>query len=293
MSSEQTRAVVDLARALARSIERRDRHLPLIEACQRCIRASDPDDFSRAAIAVAAGHLGDEAARQYLPGKLGDLLASCSGIAEANRATLGRLHAALADRVVEGAEAPILLGDAATLLGLYGTLGAFRIALLEAAVTRQVGIELVGELGLLLRSVPGEGAIAFLPTLSTVLPKLLKTTRVDEVDWRVPTGELLAMLLAARMGDNEAAPVPLLWFHLAVQLLALRDFDPGPAVEAAEELGVGPAVRRGLALMTRVLPELTVQVPMAQLDLARWELLLSTPVVSRKVVRDSLRLIPK
>lgn len=293
MPADQSRAVVELARALARTIERHDSHLALIEGCQRCVRAEAPDDFVRVAVAVVASHLGAVEVRQYLPGKLGELLETCTAVVDGNIAAVEKLRGALHNRVGEGAEAPVLLGDGAALLGLYGTLSAFRATVLEAAATKRVGLEILGQLAPVLRSAPDEVATAFVPGLVTALPGALRPIRAGEMVWQVPTGELLALLLAARLGDPEAAPLPLQWFHLAVQLLTLRDLDPGRLVMAAEALGVGGATCRGLATMTRIIPELTVQVPLAQLDLSRWETLLAMPVPSRKVVRESLKIVPK
>ena len=293
MSAEQNRAVVDLARALARTIERHDSHLPLVEACQRCLKAGAPDSFTSVAITVVASHLGAAEVRLFLPGRLGELLAAGPSVVDANTAAFERLREALPDRIGEGDEAPVLLGDGATLLGLYGSLAAFPASLLQAAATKRIGLELLGHLPTVLRAAPGEVATALLPGLATVMPDHLRPIRVADVEWRVPGGELLALLLAARLGDGAAAEVPLLWFHLAVQLLALRDLDPGRMLRAAEVLGVCEVACRGLATMIRIVPELTVQVPLADLDLTRWEMLLAMPVPSRKVVRDSLRIVPK
>jgi hypothetical protein len=184
---------------------------------------------------------------------------------------------------------PVMLGDAAVLHGLYGCWDAFRASLWVIALDADdtAGAAVTGAFS---GAPPDDFRFGGLGPLAGYLDRWTADVEIGGTRWLMPTGELLVMLLAARVGDPEALPMPPAWFHLAVALLAWHGrVSARLALGLAGELGVQPHVARGLAIVGEMLPEVRRVLPKGRLEIPMWERLLAVPVAARRVVRETIR----
>jgi hypothetical protein len=169
-------------------------------------------------------------------------------------------------------EQVLLLGDSAVLLGLYGTRRAFRVKTSVIGVPDHVG---VGEQSIIERALtapPFDVRFGRLGRLESRFDDLSREVMLDGVLWRVPTTELLLVLLAARVGEPEASPESPAWAHLVAALKGGKEeIEIEHVFDLADELDLGGRVHRGLAIVRVLFPELGRMIPSGRLDIPGWE----------------------
>ena len=293
MNSEQTQSVVHLARLLGGAIRRGEAVADrLLEACLRCRDASAPDHFT--SVGLDMWHM--LAAPESVV--IGELRLDLRSLLE-RRVAIGRTNVKALTEVArslgssgngEGRRRPVLLGDAAVLLSLYASLASFEASLwvvalqgLGQTLMRSGTVEVVA-------AVPFDLRVSAAGRLAEPLKYYSRIEEAGGIEWLVPTEELMAVLLAARVGDPEAVPAPPMWFHLAVAILGWKehlDFDE--ILELADDLELGGRVHRGLAITSSVFPEIAGLVPSHKLQIPLWERILVLPLAARRVVRESMK----
>jgi hypothetical protein len=285
MESAQLRTSLDYARGIAAALRGDEEAVAgLLEGAQACRDARVPDEFSGVGLVVWR-KLVTGPAPTVRP-DLQYILDRHVAIERANREALEAIGQLVDANGTHEGPPPALIGDDSVLLGLYGTLAAFRAAewvvLVRPAANgdRQAGAAL--ELPFTLRVGPSQRLEVPLRRWSTGVSAVGRT-------WRVPTGELFAVLLAARVGDPAALPSPPHWFHLAVTLMAWRDsLNVQTVLTLADRLDVGARVQRGLAMVASLFPEVKAGLDVASFEIPLWERLLAVPVAARRVVRESM-----
>jgi hypothetical protein len=166
----------------------------------------------------------------------------------------------------------LLLGDSAVLLGLFGTVRAFRIRNWAIGLPEHVG---VGEQSItekMLTAQPLDVSFGTLGRLEERLDDLSRTLMIGDASWRVPSPEMLVIALAARVGEPEANPESPAWAHLAAMLKGGKEkIDVDEILKLADDLGLAPRVHRGLAIVRLIFPELGRMVPSERLSIPAWE----------------------
>jgi len=169
-------------------------------------------------------------------------------------------------------EQVLLLGDSAVLLGVYGTVRAFLVRSCAIGIPDHAG---VGEQSIterMLAAQPVEISFGGLGRLEERLEELSRVLLLDGTRWRVPSPELMVVMLAARVGEPEANPESPAWAHLAALLKGGKERIETPDVlELADHLELGPRVHRGLAVVRVLFPELGRVIPMESLKIPAWE----------------------
>lgn len=213
-------------------------------------------------------------------------IAERSGVANANGEQLEELGRRLDGDGQPTAEA-VLLGDAALMALLYGDAAAFPLRLTIAGVA--VTGDAHTQIELHLRMAGGKPVTAPLGPLGDVARRDGRAWAHGGRTWRLPSRELLLALLIARVGDPLAHPDPPLWHHLAIALGVWREtLDHQRLFDCAARLGLSPPLRRGMALLARLLPELAPP-PATRLPQLSWpERTLAVPLSARKLVAVSL-----
>jgi hypothetical protein len=286
MESAQLRTSLDYARGIAAALRGDDEAVAgLLEGAQACRDARVPDEFSGVGLVVWRRFVAG-AAPAVRP-DLQYILDRHVAIERANREALEAIGQLVDANGTHEGPPPALIGDDSVLLGLYGTLAAFRavewVVLVRPTANgadRRNGAAL--ELPFTLRVGPSQRLEVPLRRWSTGVSAAGRT-------WRVPTGELFAVLLAARVGDPAALPSPPHWFHLAVMLMAWRgSLKVQTVLTLADRLDLGARVQRGLAMVASLFPELKAGLDVASFEIPLWERLLAVPVAARRVVRESM-----
>ena len=183
---------------------------------------------------------------------------------------------------------PVLVGDLATMIEVFGSVAAFPARVItvgvpgegsgESSVTRRLA-----------SPVPSDLSVAPLGRLQRVVGSYSRLAQLEGWTFRVPTGAALVALLAARLGDPMANPVSATWLQLGVTLKAGRDrLDLHKVLELAVELGVREEVHRGLAIVASIFPELRSRIPSSKLVLSAMERRVAVPVAAHKLVAYSL-----
>jgi hypothetical protein len=244
----------------------------LLEACYSATGAGVPEDFLTASLCVlesAAEHIG--ASASSVRADFSALFDRQSEIARDNLSKLQSVENRLAE-VKLRPEDVLLLGDPAVLLGLYRSLGAF------AAQTWAVGIpglststeESVTEQAI--RGMPFEVRFGWMGALEGRVEANSRLATVGEARWRVPTRDLLIVVLAARVGEPEASPASGTWAQLSAALKGMQDdLRVDEMLTMADELALTERAHRGLAIVTSVFPELRKIIPVRRLKVPAWE----------------------
>jgi hypothetical protein len=286
MESAQLRTTLDYARGIAAALRGDEAAVAgLLTGAQECRDARVPDEFSGVGLVVWQ-KLRSGAVPAIRP-DLQYILDRHVGVERANREALEAIGQVVDANGGHEGTPPALIGDDSVLLGLYGTLAAFRavewVVLVRPAANgthRQVSAAL--ELPFTLRLGPSQRLEVPLRRWSTNMTAAGRT-------WRVPIGELFAVLLAARVGDPAALPSPPHWFHLAVALMAWRDsLNVHTVLTLADRLDIGARAQRGLAMVGSLFPELKPSLDLSSFEIPLWERLLAVPVAARRVVRESM-----
>jgi hypothetical protein len=169
-------------------------------------------------------------------------------------------------------EQVLLLGDSAVLLGLYGTVRAFRVRNCAIGLPGHAGVGEQSIVESMLTARPVEVSFGRLGRLEGRLDRLSRVFMFDGTKWRVPSPELLVVMLAARVGEPEASPESPAWAHLAAMLKGGRDrIEVDEVLDLAEELELAPRVHRGLAIVRVLFPELGRMIPAERLEIPAWE----------------------
>jgi len=244
----------------------------LMEICYVANEVGVPVEFVSAGLCVleaAAQRIG--ASMAVVRAEFPEVIAYQQEAEAQNRADQAKVLERLAGMNLAPEQA-LLMGGSAVLLGVYGMLRAFRVKTCAVGVPDHVG---VGEQSIIeqaLTAPPFEVQFGNLGRLGDRLDELSRVLTLDGVLWRVPTTELLVVLLAARVGEPEASPSSPAWAHLAALLKGARkELSVERVVELTDELGLAPRVHRGLAIVRVLFPELDWVVPSDRLDIPGWE----------------------
>jgi hypothetical protein len=190
---------------------------------------------------------------------------------DANRDDLERAGQEIAARGCASRDS-VLLGDPAVLMGLYGTLKAYR------AGTWVVGLPPGGGAGERLiteeavSAAPSEMRFGSMADLEGPLMRASRRLSVNGQTWRIPSLELLIVQLAARVGEPETSPESPSWAQLAAALKGNKDWvSSNDVLRLADEIGLRSRVDRGLAIVRIVFPELDRLIPPERLEIPGWE----------------------
>ena len=262
----------------------------VIEHCTDCWCAGLAEGFVTPGLAVAREALGAaEFERRTAAAPGCELAGRLDAIAQENRQNLERLAAILNDGDGARPAPAVLLGDAAVLLSLYRSLAAFPARLWVVAPAEGTKRSTRSATVAVLSGAASDFSFAGIGRLAGPLRRYSATVEAAGRTWRVPTGELLVVLLAARVGDPESSPTPPQWPHLATALLASQDaLDVETVLELAAELELAPKVHRGLAAARQLGPELGRHVPDERLEIPWWERTIALPIAARRLLKESL-----
>jgi hypothetical protein len=272
-------ALREVVRAAARAAEGESTvSIGLDRLCATARMRGVPERLLRPFLVIAARHWSDET----LPLTLSRQLVVGDGTAESNR----RLLDMLAERVGLSGESTsdaLLLGDAALLAGLYGTLGAFPLRLPLAATASAV--DAGAGLPLYLHARGGMLGVLPLDALGELVRNNSRRWNDGTQTWRVPRRELMLTLLAARLGDPMAHPDPPLGHPLALLLMLWPEAEGRDLVlEHAARLGLLAQVGRGLAVVGHLFPELQGWPGSGRIQLSLLARSLAVPLAARALV---------
>lgn len=261
----------------------------LIESCYAAIEVEVPDAYLLPALVTLRRAVKDYGfGSGAFPAGFGKLLMQSGELAETNRKLLEGTARRLGDRSTREA---LLMGDYGVLAGLYCDLGAFlaeRRTVGVAAQTRGGGAPAGGA-----ELLWGPGGDSLLPLDGTTGPNLERWSKPAEVagrPWKVPRKELVLTLLAVGVSDSVESPRgPAVWAHLA---LAAGGWAPearlDEVVRLARELHLSRPVRRGLAIVRHLFPELAAWLKPHRFGLGSWELNFSVRLAARRSVARSV-----
>ena len=264
----------------------------IIDSCRRCRDSRVPDVFT--SIGLHAWHAvsgAGDAAAGALPADLRAILDGRGAVKERNLEALAAVARSLeAGGLGAGPDGPpVLLGDAAILLGLYDSLAVFPASLWVVAVPGAGARGTGPALEEALTAPPFDLRVCGLGSLAGLIGGHSRLVEAGPTRWRVPSGELLVALMAGRVGDPEAVPTPPSWFHLAVAILGWGDrLDLDAVLTLAAELRIAPQVHRGLAAAAVLFPELAPVVPAPALEIPVWERWVALRIAASRLVKYSL-----
>jgi len=286
MESAQLRTSLDYARGIAAALRGDEGAASnLLAGAQACRDARVPDEFS--GVGLVVWQKLRTGAAPPLRADLQYILDRHVAVERSNREALEVISQLVdANGTDEGAP-PALIGDESVLLGLYGTLAAFRAV--EWVVLVRPGTN--GTHGQPAVPLDLPFALRVGPSQRLEVPLRRWSARVSAAgcNWRVPAGELFVVLLAARVGDPAALPSPPHWFHLAVAMLAWREsLNIHTVLTLSDRLDLSAKAQRGLAMVGSLFPELKANLDLSSFEIPLWERLLAVPVAARRVVRESM-----
>jgi hypothetical protein len=237
MESTQLRTTLDYARCIAAALRSDDAAASsLLAGAAACRDARVPDEFSGVGLVVWRNHY--TGPQPAVRPDLQYILDRHVALEQANRKALEAIGQLVDANGAHQGPPPALIGDESVLLGLYGTLAAFRAV--EWVVLVRPTVD--GAPRPPTASLESPFTLRVGPSQRLEVPLRRWSTGVSAAGrtWRVPTGELFAVLLAARVGDPAALPSPPHWFHLAVALMAWRDsLNVHTVLTLADRLDVG------------------------------------------------------
>ena len=262
----------------------------MVSRCADCRAAGLAEVFYTPGLAVAREVLG-RAEFERLATLANDdgLVGTLDGIECENLRNLGRLAGMLLDYEAVEAASPVLLGDAAVMLALYGSLAAYRARLFVVVPAGDLGRDARPAIEASLSAPASDFIVARPGRLAGPLRQFSATVDAGGRTWRTPTRELLVMLLAARVGNPGSLPTPARWPHLVTTLLAHGDtLDLGVVLDIADEAGLSGHVQRGLAVACELAHELAELLPEERLEIPWWERALALPIAARRLLKESL-----
>ncbi len=181
----------------------------------------------------------------------------------------------------------VFLGDMAVLLGLYGSLAAFP-ARVWAVGLHDRGDEEESVTEQAIKTLPDNVQFGRLGRLERVGGHYLEEVEAGQFGFRVPTGELLVVLLAARVGEPEASLESPTWAHLMVALTGLGSrFELGAAMELAKQLGCEERVHRGFAIVRLYCEDIAKLIPAKSLTIPFWERM-ALRIAASRMLREAV-----
>ncbi len=261
----------------------------LVGAIQECINVGAPEFFITSSLSVAHEFLCLRGCSSpddcVLPGP--------AKMREETRAINHRRLAYLGEHVLASnllnGRPPVLLGDGATLLGLYGCMGAFPGSLWIAGIARDT---INGEPSATFESLtaaPTEIRVAPCGALTELLDDCTEAIEIDGQSWLIPTGELLIALLAARVGDPESTPLPPVWVHLALAMARFGDtIDHDTVHSITHHLGLNERAQRGFAVGHQLVPSILESPLVGSAQLPFWERRLAVPLAAKRLLREAM-----
>jgi len=181
----------------------------------------------------------------------------------------------------------VFLGDMAVLLGLYGSLAAFPARVWAVGLhDRGDGEESVTEQAI--KTLPDNVQFGRLGRLEHVGGGCLEEVEAGQFKFRVPTAELLVVLLAARVGEPEASLESPTWAHLMVALTGLgARFDLAAALDLARELGCEERVHRGFGIVRLYSEDIAKLIPGKSLTIPLWERM-ALRIAASRMLREAV-----
>ncbi|MFN7974906.1 MAG: hypothetical protein U0166_21570 [Acidobacteriota bacterium] len=185
-------------------------------------------------------------------------------------------------------EQTVLLGDAAILARLYEDFGAYAGTHWLAGIPGDAPGSTVGQW-------LGDGEEAGPPRLvalgARTEPLLRRSTLMTIAGhrWRVPTEELLLVLMATKVGNPLSNPSASIWPHLAIAIKGWQKRVRAEAVLAlALDLGIDTDVRAGLMICRHLFPEVSKWVNERTIGVSSTARLMSLPLTARRLFSASL-----
>jgi len=181
----------------------------------------------------------------------------------------------------------VFLGDMAVLLGLYGSLAAFPARVWAVGLhDRGDDEESVTEQSI--KTLPDNVQFGRLGRLEHVGAQYLEEVEAGQFRFRVPTGELLVVLLAARVGEPEASLESPTWAHLMVALMGLGSrFELDAALDLAKLLGCEERVQRGFAIVRLYCEDIAKLIPAKSLTIPLWERM-ALRIAASRMLREAV-----
>ena len=270
ITTAQGELIIDLVRRHGRMLRGESfKTLRFLNALVRAREADVPEGFLLPfGVALHKTIDGTRFDAATLPPSVGALFAAGRRWRTKNLAALDAFAEDLRVNFQAKTEDAILAGDGAALSGLYEDPGAF----------------------------PGAHWAALLPdgtyAASSRKRKLAlpaddwsEKIRFGKNTWRKPRPDLVVTLLAAHLGNPSAPPMPSMWPHLGLALLAWKDrLSVRAILEFARALDVVEDVRRGLAITAHIFPELEAWANVDELSIPGWEQKLAIPLAARRLM---------
>ncbi|RLE20687.1 MAG: hypothetical protein DRJ65_17690 [Acidobacteria bacterium] len=181
----------------------------------------------------------------------------------------------------------VFLGDIAVLLGLYGSLAAFPARLWAVGLhDHGDGEESVTEQAI--KTLPDNVQFGRLGRLERVGGEYLEKAEAGQFKFRIPTGQLLVVLLAARVGEPEASLESPTWAHLMIALTALGSrFDLESTLALAQQLGCAERVHRGFAIVRLYCEDIAKLIPAKSLTIPLWERM-ALRIAASRMMREAV-----
>ncbi|MGA2262338.1 MAG: hypothetical protein ABSH28_12990 [Acidobacteriota bacterium] len=270
LSNDQSKIVVELVRSNAR-ILRRERP-KILRLMHRLIEAQEeqiPEQFLLPFSSSLRGATeGDRFEESALPASVGLLFNKNQRWSCWNLATLERFGARIRGEFGAATEDAVLSGDGAALVGLYQDPGAYPAACWAAVLKDGTCVN-------------GAKPKTFSPPADDWSEKI----RLGNSIWRRPKPIFLVTLLAGHVGDSTTSPTPPMWPHLGLALLAWRDqFGVNEVLQMGAELAQQEEVKRGIAIVTHIFPELEKWANPEKLGIPVWERKFAIPIATRRLV---------
>ena len=244
----------------------------LLDICYTAAKVGVPVEFISSGLCVleaAAERIG--ASMATVVADFPEVVAYQRAADEANRDDLERAGQEVAARGCAARDA-VLLGDPAVLMGLYGTMKAYRARMWVVGLPQDAG---EGERSITeeaVTAVPSEVRFGSMGDLQVLLTRASQRVDFNGQTWRIPSLELLIVQLAARVGEPETSPESPSWAQLAAVLKGNKDeVSIDEVLRLADETGLRTRVDRGLAIAQIVFPELDRLVAPKRLEIPGWE----------------------
>ena len=291
MRFDRLSAVLELIRWQGRGLRGEyDAARGLFEACSTCSQLAVPSELVAAGLTVlekVSADLGFDPSR--LEANFPGLHALRQRFAVENRRRLESVAEFLEARG-SATEDGLLLVDLAVLVGIYSSVAAFPARMSIVGLPGADGRGHDAETEHVIDMDPGLVVEADVHSMRPYLERWSKVVEFEQRQWRIPCGELMVVLLAARTGDSRVNPLAPTLPSLVLQLKSeSRELDRRSLVEIARGLDVEESTSRGLGVALHLFPELRRAIAMEDLSLPRWEKSLAVPVAARRVMEALLQ----
>ncbi len=202
-----------------------------------------------------------------LPPGVGSLFNKSKRCSSDNRAALENFGARILEEYKVSTEDAVLTGEAGALTALYSDAGAFRATKCEALLSNGACAN-------------GDNPKQYGPLEEEWSERI----QFGSSCWRKPKPSLLIAMLASRVGDPVASPIPPIWTHLGLAMLVYKNriavdeiLDKGKKINQQDE------VERGLAIAAYLFPELAKWTKPEKLGIPAWERKFAIPIAARRI----------